>query len=256
MAELPYQTWARIMGTAWPTGSAMQAVYRQYGITAPVGSAAGNVALQRALIAGRPAAAPSAARPAAPRAATAAAPKPSGYPGGLFVQPGLFEQLEQERIALQKYIADLQNKADVENLRQQRFATETQLSANPADYVAYELYKRKLQGEGYTPQTGAARSNADIRGMFESIVGPPTTPEAIRYADTGQFGVPIPKTQEISNKQFQTFDPTDLAILSSFLKGGVQTGGKQVSINPEDYFKRLQEGFVPSINTGATKYSY
>lgn len=256
MAEYPYQTYARLVGRNWPGMAELKTLYGQIGITAPVGSAAGNVALQKALLGGwRPGQIVGAAAPApapAPAAPAPAAPAPTGYPSSLFIDPGSYMNLQDKLIAAQKYATDLQATIDRENLKQQRYTTEAQLSANPADFVAYELYKRKLQEQGLAPQTGAVRSDADIQAMFNSIIG--AAPEV--SAGIGQFGVNIPTTQSVSRSQFQTFDPTDLAILSSFLKGGVQQGGTRVGINPEDYFQKLQEGFIPYVNTGATQYSF
>ncbi len=49
--ELPYQTYERVTGKKWTGGNSadVQNAYKQYGITAPAGSAEGNLALQKAL---------------------------------------------------------------------------------------------------------------------------------------------------------------------------------------------------------------
>lgn len=50
-AELPYQTFTRITGKSW-TPEARNLAYKEYGITAPIGSAEANLALQKAMIGG------------------------------------------------------------------------------------------------------------------------------------------------------------------------------------------------------------
>lgn len=73
----------------------------------------------------------------------------------------------------------------------------------------------------------------------------------------GQFGAPVPTTQSISRSEFMDFSPTDMDILISFLKAGVQTPtGDFQAINPEDYFVELARGFVPTLTPQRTQFRF
>ena len=76
-------------------------------------------------------------------------------------------------------------------------------------------------------------------------------------ASAGQFGVTIPKTGEFSRSQFQNYSADELATLGSFLQAGVkQPSGGYVGLDPNEYFKEVQEGFIPTFSyTGPTKVS-
>ncbi|KKN06630.1 hypothetical protein LCGC14_1075290 [marine sediment metagenome] len=266
MAELPFQTYARIFGRNWPGGTSaeIRGYLRTLGITAPPGSAAANVAFQKALIGGwRPgqAAAPAPATRPAPRPAPRPPPSP---PASLAVpvQPGLQAEQFADRLALEKLIAD--QLAQLERsriaLQEQRDAdarrlTEAQLGANPADFVAFELFKRSLEEQGFTP-TNAPRSDVEIQDLFSLALNlEGLGDEGILGA--GQFGVDLPTTQSISRSELGAFNPTDIGILSSFLRGGVETdGGEFQGINPEDFFTELEEGLVPVLPQQRTQFRF
>ena len=73
---------------------------------------------------------------------------------------------------------------------------------------------------------------------------------------TGAFGVTIPRTGEISRSNFSNYSQDELSTLGSFLKGGINVGGQQVGIDPNDYLKQVQQGFIPTFNyAGPTKVS-
>ena len=238
----------------------------------------------------------------APKAAPKAVSK-TGVP----VQPGLQAEQEATRVALEKFIAD--QLAELErqriSLQEQRDAdarrlTEAQLGANPADFVAFELFKRSLQEQGFTPTTGPARSDVEIQDLFNIALdiesGEPLGIEAPRpgpgpeenlgaggrlatlqggvgsieelledlgqsqndpnFLGTGRFGVNLPTTGSISRSQLQGFNPTDIGILSSFLRGGVETDGGFQGINPEDFFTELEEGLVPVLAPQRTQFRF
>ncbi len=184
-------------------------------------------------------------------AAAPTAPAPSAV-GPVPVAPGLSAQQWEAALALQREtareLARLQEQAQADVRRQQ----EAQLGANPADFVAYELYKRALQEQGFTP-TSAARTDPEIQDLFSLALG-------LDAGDTigaGQFGVDLPTTQSISRSELQAFSPTDIGILSSFLRGGVETGeGAFQGINPEDYFTELGEGLIPTLPGQRTQYQF
>lgn len=260
-AELPYQTYARIFGRPWPGGRSaeIRGYLTALGIAAAPGSAAANVALQNALIGGwRPGAAagPSPAPAPAPSPAptpTPATPSPTALP----VQPGLAHEEFLLGIALQEFMANLTAELERERLalEEQRAAdarllTEAQLAANPADFVAYELYKRSLVEQGFTP-TSAPRSDEAIQNLFELALG---LPEERASAGAGRFGVDLPVTGEFSRAGFGDLSATDLATLTSFLNAGVETQADTFQgINPADYFQEVQEGFIPTISSGRTQ---
>ena len=67
----------------------------------------------------------------------------------------------------------------------------------------------------------------------------------------------LPTTGSISRSELQGFNPTDIGILSSFLRGGVETGeDKFQGINPEDFFTELEEGLVPVLPQQRTQFKF
>lgn len=197
--------------------------------------------------------------PSAPPAAPAGTVGSSGVP----VQPGLQAEQFADRLALEKFIAD--QLAELERdriaLQEQRDAdarrlTEAQLGANPADFVAFELFKRSLEEQGLTPQS-AARSDVEIQDLFSLALG---LDEGASIG-TGRFGVDLPTSGSISRSDLQGFSATDIGILSSFLRGGVSKGVDQEfsgfqGINPEDFFKELDEGLIPTLAPQRTQVSF
>jgi len=239
MAELVYQTWERITGRPWSDAA-------KGGFT--TGSYADNIALQQRLLGGWN---PYAPKPAAAKAkAKPAAKAPS--PGPVPVAPGITAKqwaamlTEQVRAAKAQELLTRQAQADV------RRGIEAQYAANPADFVAYELYKRSLQEQGFEPQ-GDVRTDPEIQNIFSLALGL----EGGGSLGAGQFGVELPTTQSISRSEFQTFNPSDIGILQSFLRGGVETdGGQFQGINPEDYFTELEEGLVPVLPDQRTQFRF
>ncbi|KKN26618.1 hypothetical protein LCGC14_0872820 [marine sediment metagenome] len=243
MAELVYQTWERITGRPWSDA-------HKGGFT--TGTYAENIALQKRLLGGWNPYAPKPAPKAAPKAAPKpAARRPASTPDPLQIQPGMWLQIQQENIALQKYIADQNERAQKEQAAQLRRTTELQLSTNPIDFVAYELYKRGLEAKGFDPQA-ASQSNTDIQAMMEQLVGG----EGETGRLLGEFGVDIPGTEQWSRSQFRGLAQSEQDILSSFLRAGVETSGGEVSIDPGDYYRRLAEGFVPTLQKPTTRYQF
>ena len=173
-------------------------------------------------------------------------------PGGVTaapVQPGLQHEQFLLGIGLEEFIANLQADLQREQQADARRLQEAQLGANPADFVAFELYKRSLEEQGFTPQS-AARSDVEIQDIFGLALG---LNEGVSLG-TGQFGVDIPTTQSISRSELQGFNPTDIGILSSFLRGGVETDGGFQGINPEDFFTELEEGLIPTLTPRRTQF--
>ncbi len=168
------------------------------------------------------------------------------------VQPGL----THEQFLLQLALGEkgLTQQKEIEETRQAdlRRLQEAQLGANPADFVAYELYKRSLVEQGFQPE-GAVRSDVDIQNLFSTALDL----NEGTSAGVGQFGVDIPTTQSISRSELQGLSKTAIDTLSSFLRGGVDTGeGQFQGINPADYFTELEEGLVPVLPGQRTQFVF
>ncbi len=204
------------------------------------------------------AAPPPAPAPAPTPAPTPVAPPPSAV-GPVPVQPGLQAEQFADQLAASEFIAERlaaleQQRIDQEAERDAvtRRVTEAQLAANPADFVAYELYKRSLVEQGFTPE-GAIRSDEEIQDLFNTAL----SLNEGASAGTGRFGVDIPTTSSISRSELQSFNPTDIDTLSSFLRGGVDTGeGQFQGINPADFFTELEEGLVPVLPGQRTQFVF
>lgn len=120
---------------------------------------------------------------------------------------------------------------------------EAELGANPANFVALELYKRSLEEQGLVAP-GVSRSDEEVQNIFEQVLDL----EGAAVQGTGQFGVEIPTAGSISRSQAGELRQTDLGLLSSFLKGGIDIGeGEFAGINPADFFQEVEEGFIPTI---------
>ncbi len=185
------------------------------------------------------------------------------------VDPGLAARQWEAALALQKKTAEEQARLQEEAQADVRGLQEAQLGANPADFVAYELYRRSLEEQGFTPER-ASRSDVDIQNLFNvalGLEGSAPLPEGVGggiYGDVGdpstatlgkgQFGVNLPTTGSISRAELQSYSPTDIGILQSFLRGGVETGGGFQGINPEDFFTELEEGLIPTLTPTRTQY--
>ena len=283
--EYPYQTWQRLFGKSWPSFAELQDLYNQRGIRAAPGSYEGNIALQQAVLGGwdpyKPAAAPAAPAPPPPpidqmpyAGPTSLPPTPS-VP--MQIEPGAYFALQEEILELQRQEQVARDAREKERLRIERERleqvareTELRLSTSPIDFVAYEEYKREREAAGKKTYTGPASSDIDIRNMVASLYGgeitsPRTgtdrsislmTPDP-DVLGIGAFGAGIPRTQAISRAESLTYSPDEMDILGSFLKAGFQAGGKQVSYDPVDYWREVEEGFVPTIQAPAsTKYTF
>ncbi len=136
----------------------------------------------------------------------------------------------------------------------ERTLAEANLAANPSNFVALELYKRSLEEQGITAPSGRGPiGDEGIQDLFSMVLGLEEGPSQ----GTGQFGVELPTPGAISRSQAGQFSESDIALLSSFLKGGVDTGeGEFVGINPADFFQEVEEGFIPTIDEGLTEVRF
>ena len=235
MPELVYQTWERITGRPWSDAA-------KGGFTD--GSYDANIDLQRRLLEGwDPYAKPAAKKPAAKKAAPKAATDMS-----LQIDPGMWERIQEELMLIEMERIRVQEEAAAEQAAQLRRTTELQYATSPIDYVAYEMYKRELEEGGWEPM-GDVQSDEDIQAMMAQLVGGVGSL-------VGEFGVELPTAGQWSRSQFQDVAQSERDILSSFLRAGVETpGGADVTIDPGDYFRRMAEGFVPTLaGAGPTRY--
>ena len=191
-------------------------------------------------------------------------------------------------LALRTLISDRDNELNraklsldkADQARQERLL-QAQLASNPADTVLYEFYKRGLTGGVNNPMGTAANqagpTGQELRtGNFAPVTAyddktmqtlasmvqgeggqqPMYNPE---LKGTGAFGAQIGSPNELSRAEVANLDPTQMAVLSSFLKAGVQTrpgdDSSRVAINPEDYFKQVEDSWIPALNTNSmTRY--
>jgi len=247
MAELVYQTWERITGRPWSDA-------RAGGFTD--GSYNANIDLQRRLLEGWDPFAPAAPAPApspspAPTPAPVATPPPSSV-GPVPVVPGITAEQWAAMLTEQNRAAEASEALLSEAQADARRVQEAQLAANPADFVAYELYKRSLVEQGFTPE-GRVRSDEEIQSLVASVL-PLGEVDAIGQ---GRFNVDIPTTQSISRSELQGLSKTAIDTLSSFLRGGVDTGeGQFQGVNPADFFTELEEGLVPILPEQRTQFVF
>ena len=98
---------------------------------------------------------------------------------------------------------------------------------------------KTVEPEGYGP-VAPPKTDEEIQAMMRQITG-----GGAGY--TGEFGVDIPTTQQWSRSQFQDVSPSEMEIISSFLRAGVTPtgGGQEFSFDPQDYFREMKEGFIP-----------
>lgn len=176
---------------------------------------------------------------------------------------------------------------------QQRLAeieTGARLAANPADFVQSEYFKRGMQmpenaavlsGQGGAETNGFASAGVNTPeqlGGIEYVAPPAYSDETLQgvaggifkggakplynpnLGGTGAFGADVASPNEMSRAQFGTLDDSQMGILSSFLKAGVDQpvaggGTRKVAINPADWFKQVQNSWVPTLQAaGPTQY--
>lgn len=196
------------------------------------------------------------------------------------VQPGLNAWQLIMELAIQKYIADLQNKQAQQQM-------EVQLGQSPGTFVGYELFKRGLEKQGKTPFTGPSMSDSLIQQAYNQALGFGPGNPAIKNSDpraepgkgvpgskfpagsasnyqepnratlgTGQFGVPIYAPGEISRQNYLSMSKGEQDLLGSFLQAGINRGGTFTQIDPTDYMQQVQKGFIPTLSEAGPVMQY
>lgn len=108
------------------------------------------------------------------------------------------------------------------------------------------------EGEPYAGPFGVVHTDEEIQAMIAAMVGTGGASLGL-----GAFGVRVPGTQAISRQEGLKLSPDEMATLNSFLRAGFEAGGQQVSYDPTDYWREVQEGWIPTIKTqGPTQYSF
>jgi hypothetical protein len=191
-------------------------------------------------------------------------------------------------IALQTLVADRDYEIQTAQLELNRVAEvraerllQAQLAANPADFVAYEFYKRGLgapqdmalaeqmgaQGEGGPqnllgedyPDAPPAYSDETLQQVLSSVQGGQNALYNPALGGTGAFGAQINSPNELSRKQGMSLSNDEMGILSSFLRAGVETspGGARVAISPDEYFRQAENSWVPTMSgAGGQRTNY
>lgn len=154
-----------------------------------------------------------------------------------------------------------------------------QLASDPANFVLYEFFKRGGSPEQFAQEqadqgvipgtqevyqdafggefepTQPAYTDDVLQGLVEGFLGTNKPLYNPNVAGTGAFGAEIPGANEISREAYAGMDATQRDILNSFLRAGVEVGGKRVGINPADYIADLERSFIPvAPGTARTQY--
>lgn len=193
-------------------------------------------------------------------------------------------------IALQTLIADRDYEINQATLRLNELAEyraerelSARLAANPADFVAYEFFKRASgtpqawsaaqnfaaaegQGEGITPQTllgedypeaPPAYDDETLQQVASGIFNQDTGAYNPRLSGIGVFGANIPGPQTISRAEGLQLTDAEMGILSSFLRAGVDVGGgKRVALDPGEYFQQVEQSWIPTLTTAGATTNY
>lgn len=170
--------------------------------------------------------------------------------------------------------------------RQER-ELQSQLATNPQDFVQYEFYKRALGnpttlgvansmgggggggGQGGANPGGAgtdangypvappAYSDQSLSGVANSLFNKTGAPWSPQLRGQGAFGATINAPNQIGRQQAGSLSDSEIGILSSFLKAGINMGnGQRTSIDPADYFKQMQNSWVPTLSGAGSMNNY
>lgn len=243
MPELVYQTWERITGRPWSDAA-------KGGFTD--GSYDANVALQKRLLGGWDPYAKAAKKAPAKKAPTAKAPAPTGPSVPMQIEPGAWLNLQEEAMELERQWREAADAREAERIENQAREMELRLSMSPIDYVAYQSYIREREAAGKPVYGAPPATDVGMQEMIATMVG-----EGGGSLGVGEFDVEIPRTEAISRAESLTYSPAEMDILGSFLRAGFQANGQEVSYDPVDYWREVEEGFIPTIRTpAATRYSF
>ena len=179
------------------------------------------------------------------------------------------QEFQEEMSEAQLVLDQLRSDREQLGVEREERLLQAQLAANPADFVAYEFYKRGLEEPG-TRESGESgegqqRSSSGNTGTFADAP-PAYSDKAIqdvasnvfsdqqqgynpRLSGTGAFGADIPGPQQLSRGEANNLSDSEMSILGSFLKAGVETGsdGQRTAIDPAEYFSQAEESWIPTL---------
>jgi hypothetical protein len=182
---------------------------------------------------------------------------------------------ESNRIALLN--AQVNQAAEIRMERE----LQAQLAANPNDFVAYEFYKRALgqspttfssggggggggmggggggagsQGFGGTqyPSAPPAYSDESLQTVASNLFANRTSPNSWNpnLSGEGVFGAEIAPPNTIGRASWGEMSDSERQIIGSFLKAGINMGGRRVALDPADYFKQMSRSWIPTLQSG------
>jgi len=116
-----------------------------------------------------------------------------------------------------------------------------------------------LSGQPY-PEQPPAYSDEALQELASSFYDntPGNTPlYDPKLSGTGVFGAQIKSPGAISRSQGMRLSDSEMGVLSSFLRGGIDMGGgKRVSINPDEYFQQVEKSWIPTLSGVGTQTQY
>lgn len=190
-------------------------------------------------------------------------------------------EIQKAQVAIQQATLGLSKSADARAERE----LQARMASNPADFVAYEFYKRQLgqpssigqdtgnvqqntnpdfqqssndfQTPGSVPSINPAYSDSSLSSVASSLFSPTGAGYNPNLGGKGVFGATIPSPNKFSRAEASKLSQSEFDILGSFLKGGINIGGKQVAIDPNDWLQQAQNSWIPQFGTqGKTAPSY
>ncbi len=67
----------------------------------------------------------------------------------------------------------------------------------------------------------------------------------------GVFGTAIKSPNSLSRSAFGSLSNSEMSMLAGLLKAGVNIGGKQVALDPNEYFQQVQNSWIPTFGSSA-----
>lgn len=169
------------------------------------------------------------------------------------------EAMQARDLALRQLISDREYETSKAALALQERELKANLAANPADWLTYQAF---LSG-GTLPSgvSASGEATAPVPGdVIAQIASSLTAPDNTLYnpalAGVGVGGAHVPGPQEVSHQTASRMSPTELQMLTGFLKSGIEINGKRVAINPEDWFQMAAQGWVPTVQESAFTPEY
>jgi hypothetical protein len=162
----------------------------------------------------------------------------------------------QDFVAYEFYKRSLGDPQDLAMAQSIQDATQEQdvtgeLQTGP-DQVTATAGEENLLGTPY-PEAQPAYSDQTLQMVINAIQGGGGQGGDALYnpnlGGTGAFGAEISSPNKISRKQGTSLSTDEMGILSSFLRAGVDVGGgKMVGLNPDEYFKQVEQSWVPTFS--------